>query len=374
MIPSRFVVASPPDARSSRLARFLTRTDPLADDAMSVLAVLPRPEQERLIGQLLSTTPGDLPPPLARFHEWLRDVPVWFDDTRADAGGAVLLRGGVLSGLVLGLKSLVLGYCSPAGNKPLAFSGRLDGDVSRRLAETARFVGAVSEPGGLHFGSPGFEATVRVRLIHARVRHALDRSPRWKADAWGAPINQYDMAGTVLLFSSILLEGLRELGVSVTPEEEDATLHQWRAVGRLMGVDDELLCTSASEARALWARLEATQALPDTDSRRLTYALLNDGAERGAPAIATDLGIALCRTLIGPRYADALELPRSPWELAPRVLRGLVRQLDGVVRHVPGASSQALRLGAAHWRRVISQSGDAMPFVLPTQPLRAANH
>jgi hypothetical protein len=49
---------------------------------------------------------------------------------------------------------------------------------------------------------------VRVRLIHARVRHALSRSPAWRPDAWGAPINQYDMAGTVLLFSSKLFEGL----------------------------------------------------------------------------------------------------------------------------------------------------------------------
>ena len=160
----------------------------------------------------------------------------------------MLLRHGLLSGLVLGFKSLVLGYCSPAGNKPLVFSGRLTADVNRRLAETARFVEAVSHPRGLRFGAPGFTTTVRVRLIHARIRHALRHAPSWKTAEWGTPINQYDMAGTVLLFSSVLLEGLRDLGASVSADEEDAVLHQWRAIGRLMGVEDELLASSGWEA------------------------------------------------------------------------------------------------------------------------------
>jgi hypothetical protein len=374
MLPTRFIASTPADPRELRLGAFLTRTDPLGDAAIEALVPLPRPEQEALIGRLLSASPGKLPPALAAFHEWLREPPLWFDEERAEAGGEVLLRSGLLSGLVLGFKSLVLGYCSPAGNKPLVFSGRLTSDVNKRLAETARFVEAVSEPGGLRFGAPGFVATVRVRLIHARVRHALQHAPQWRANDWGAPINQYDMAGTVLLFSSILLDGLRKLGVSVSAEEEDSTLHQWRFVGRLMGVDDELLSTTASEARGLWAMLERTQGLPDVDSRRLTNAMINEGTERGAPPAAIDLGAALCRHLIGPRYADALELPRSTWDLAPRLLSGVVRRMDDVVRYVPGAKLQALRLGEKYWRRSVSLTfGDApVPFELPLNPLRPA--
>ena len=135
---------------------------------------------------------------------------------------------------------------------------------------------------------------------------------------------------------------------------------------------ETLISTSVQEAKALWALLEKTQALPDFDSRRLTHAMINEGAERGAPGAAIDFGAALCRHLIGPRYADALELPRSTWDLAPRLLSSLVRRMDDVVRFVPGARLQALRLGERYWRRSVSLTfGDSeVPFELPTHPLR----
>jgi hypothetical protein len=374
MVPSRFISPAEPSPQRQRLATFLEKADPLADAAIDALEPFPRGEQDALVSRLLSTSPGVLPPALSHLHQWLREAPWWFDEARANAGGEVLLRSGVLAGLVLGFKSLVLGYCSPAGNKPLIFSGRLTGDVNQRLAETARFVEAVSHPFGLRFGAPGFVAAVRVRLIHARVRDALTRSPRWRAAEWGAPINQYDMAGTVLLFSSVLLEGLRQLGVNVTEAEEACTLHQWRFVGRLMGVDEELLSTSPAEARALWAHIEATQGLPDADSRRLTHALILDGAERGAPPAAIDFAYALCRHLVGPRYADAMELPRTAWDLAPRALRTVIGPLDEVMRRTPGAKAQVRRFGAKYWRRTVELNfgNTEVPFELPHQPIASS--
>ncbi len=372
MVATRFIGNAESDARHARLARFLDREDPLADAVVGDLVSRPRPEQEALIDRMLSLEPGALPTTLSTMHDWLREVPVWFDEARANAGGRVVLRTGLLSGLVLGFKSLVLGYCSPAGNKPLIFSGRLTGDVNTRLAETARFVEAVSHDAGMRFGAPGLRAAVRVRLIHARVRHALQRSPRWQAEAWGAPLNQYDLAGTVLLFSSVLVEGLRQLGARVSAEEEDSTLHLWRYVGRVMGVDEELLATSPSEAHALWALLEATQGAPDRDSRALTHALILDGAERGAPAAAIDFAYALTRQLIGARYADAMELPHSRWDRVPRVLERLVDGVGRAAGAVPGVGDRALRLGARYWRRTVELRFGAkdVPFELPVHPLR----
>lgn len=373
MTPSRFLISPATGPREFRLAQFLNREDPLADAVIEALLPLSRSEQESHIARMLSAQPGVLPQALMTMRQWLLEVPLWFDEPRADAGGEVLLRNGLLSGFVLGFKALVLGYCSPAGNKPLAFSGRLTGDVNKRLAETARFVEAVSHPRGLRFGTPGFIATVRVRLIHARVRHALKHSPQWRAAEWGAPINQYDMAGTVLLFSSVLIEGLRELGAQVTDADEEANLHLWRAVGRLMGVDEELLSTSRSEAHSLWAMIEATQGPPDLDSRKLTHALILEGAERGAPPAAIDFGYSLTRHLIGDRYADQLALPRSAWDVAPKLLKHVVGRVDRAVRRVPGARERALRFGSRYWRRTVELTfgKSEVPFELPVHPLRA---
>jgi hypothetical protein len=377
MVPTRFI-GSASDTRSARLARFLTRGDPMADAVIDSLSELPHREQEALIARMLGQTPGQLPHALGQLREWLHETPLWFDEERSNAGGRVLLKAGLLSGLVLGFKSLILGYCSPGGNKPLVFSGRLadDEQVSRRLAETARFVEAVSHANGLRFGSPGFRATVRVRLIHARVRHALKRSAQWQTAAWGTPINQYDMAGTVLLFSSQLVGGLRQLGAAVSEAQEADTLHSWRFIGRLMGVDEELVSTSPHEARALWSMLEASQRLPDLDSRRLSYALIHSGSQRGAPEAAADFASALCRELIGPRYADALELPRNAWGLAPALLRQITKRMGSVVSRLPGGSDQLLRVGTAYWRRTVEMTfgQTEVGFELPVEPIGDASN
>ncbi len=370
VFPTRFLQVDQ-GPRVMRLGHFLGKGDPLADDAVGALEGRARVEQEALIGQLLGEGLG-LPPALERLRASIREVPFWFEPERASLGGAVVLRGGLLSGFVLGFKSLVLGYCSPAGNKPLAMSGRLENDVQRRLAETARFVEAVSHRDGLAWGAAGLEAAVRVRLIHARVRRALDRSEAWQADAWGVPINQYDMAGTVLLFSSVLVEGLDALGFTTSPAERDAVVHLWRYAGRVMGVDEELICTTATECANLWSLLEQTQALPDADSKRLADALILDGTRRGvSPPAAVDLGYALSRYLIGKRYADALGYPRSVWSVAPPLLKRVVSRLDAVAKRLPGGREQALRTGMSYWRRVVELAFGERPveFGLPEEPI-----
>jgi hypothetical protein len=369
MVPYRFACHSPTPSQR-RLAHFLTQGDPLADEVIESLSGRAAAEQEALVSQLVSRSSGPFTGAMARLREQLETMPAWFDAQEAAAGGAVLLRNGMLSGLVLALKSLVLGYCSPAGNKPLMFSGRLVSDVQKRLAETARFVEAVCQPQGLALARPGFVAAVRVRLMHARIRNLLVRSPKWRADEWGLPINQYDEAGTILLFSSELLDGLEKLGVTLSPSEYEATLHLWRAVGWLMGVDSELLVGTRADARRLWQAIESTQALPDDDSRTLTMALIRSGAppgaeEQGALAFST----ALCRHLVGPTYANALSLNNSAWDLAPRLLKRLVMPFDRMRQSVPTFERQFLRIGARYWRHTIEMTlgNRDVAFTLPTE-------
>src|SRR5262249_29656166 len=217
---------------------------------------------------------GALPAELRAFRNCLSELPFWADLDRARRGGEVLVRTGFFGGLVLGFRSLVAGYCSPAGNKPLVFSGRLREAASRRLSETSRFVSLVYQPGSLAPGAPGWVAAARVRLMHAQIRRILRASPRWDARAWGDPINQVDMAGTTLLFSLVLVDGLRMLGFRIEREACEEVLHLWRTAGGVLGVVPDLLCATEAEARVLWELLESTQEAPDTDSAALAVALL----------------------------------------------------------------------------------------------------
>ncbi len=168
--------------RVERLGAMLGEGDPLADEAAAVLSTLPPPERQEMLRQLTAgTLPPSAPEPLRHLSEQIHHVPFWVDDERCDRGGTAFLRTGIFGGFVLAFRSLVMGYCSPAGNKPLAFSGRLKTAAPRRLSETSHFVEAVCLPGGMRPGAPGFAAAVRVRLMHAQVRRLLEGSPRWNA-------------------------------------------------------------------------------------------------------------------------------------------------------------------------------------------------
>ncbi len=158
-----------------RLVPYLERADPLADAAVTALAGLPPAAREAAIEAALDGAANVLPELLA-LVEGARQVPPWLDEARLRTAHEVFLRAGLLGGLSLGLCSLVHGYAAPAGNKPLAFSGRLTERADRRLAETSRFVTAVTELDGLRLGALGWRSVLRVRLMHAKCGACCSRA------------------------------------------------------------------------------------------------------------------------------------------------------------------------------------------------------
>jgi hypothetical protein len=140
----------------------------------------------------------------------------------------------------------------------------------------------VCQPGALAPHAEGFRAALKVRLMHAQVRQLLLGSDRWHSDRWGVPINQVDMAGTVLVFSYAVLMGLDRLGVQVEPHEREDLVHLWRCVGWLLGVTPDLLCATNAQAEALWDLIASTQEPADDDSRRLVAAFLESPLIRPA--------------------------------------------------------------------------------------------
>ncbi len=353
--------------RVDRFGRFFSVGDPLADAAVASLSPFARPTREAMIDGLLahgadSALVPDAPEALRAVIRHAEHVPFWLDLARAARGGSVLLRAGPFGGIVLGSYALAASYCSPAGNKPLMFSGRLTDETPRRLAETARFVLTVCSPGGMQLRAPGWIASVRVRLVHASIRQMLSRSDRWNTPAWGIPINQADMSGTVLLFSLVVLEGLSKLTYPLTPSDREDSLHLWRYVGYLQGVDPELLCSTVSEARDLWDLLSSTQAPPDDDSRVLAQALLESALQsahtpqeiRRARRIVA-FGYAVSRHLLGDAYADGLGYPRTPWRFALPALMAAAHRAGGLLQRLPGGRDFAQRTGVAYWNRAVRQ-------------------
>jgi hypothetical protein len=314
-------------ARAGKYIDFLWRTDPPADAVIQEFSGMPEGEWRTLLDVVLAKgieSAPSAPDCLRALFQQLEHVPFWVDRERCNLGGATFLRCR-LGFAVLAMLSLPLIYSWPAGNKALALSGQLTHRASQRLKDTTRYVFAVCQPDGLSRFSEGFAMTVGVRLIHAQVRRLLLESGQWRADAWGAPINQCHMAGTNLMFSVGVLDGLSRLGYRFERVEREALVHLWRYAGYLLGVEPELLITDEFEGNRLLDLMFAFEPQPDEDSRALVDALMQTSFDyvrrfKAGRCWSVNLCYGMSRALIGDEHAKALGYPTTSWRwLVPAV-------------------------------------------------------
>jgi hypothetical protein len=385
MLPSRLVNLDAArklyGERVERLGKLLLATDPLADAASAALSDFAAADRSALLDRSLEEgCPADAPEAVRALFKQVEHVPFWVDFDRAERGGAAFFRAGPLSSYVLAFQSVMLSYCSPAGNKPLAFSGRFRDFAARRAYETGRFIQLVCLPGGMRKGGPGFRTALRVRLLHTQIRRMLVASPRWRTEDWGVPINQADMAGTLLLFSLVVADGLTKVGAPLTDDEAEDLVHLWRYVGWVMGVEEELLCATTAEARILWKLIDLTTAEADEDSRALAKALIEaEVSEARTPRdekmakMRVPLFYGLSRYLIGEERAKQLGFPNSPVRLVMPALRHLMRPATGILRRVPFADRAALEVGKAYWQWLVDTGldGNEATFEMPQRAAHA---
>lgn len=340
-------------ALADRYADFMLVGDPLADALAATLDGDPD-ARARFDRALRVGADSSDPDALRAFFAHAERRPSWLDDEQLELGARTYRRLGKATMWILSSWSLMNGYHSGAAVKPLVFTGHLRDRAPRRLAETGRFVVATMEPGSLGRYGRGFELTLRVRLMHAMVRRRIERSGRWDAARWGAPINQADMVGTVIEFSLLVLAGARALGYRFEPSESEALLHLWRYSGYLSGVDEELLAELASEARGVrFAELVAlVQPGPDEDSRALAAALRQVPAqvargslERRLAPLLIKLHDGFTHAFNGRAMADALGIPNAPYRHALPPLRAVVGGLERVRRLLPDGDERFARWG-----------------------------
>ncbi|HJL47786.1 MAG TPA: oxygenase MpaB family protein, partial [Polyangiaceae bacterium LLY-WYZ-15_(1-7)] len=255
---------------------------------------------------------------------------------------------------ILSAWSLMNGYHSGAAVKPLTFTGQLDRMAPRRLAETGRFLVEVCQDGGVAPYAEGWRIALRVRLMHAGVRRMILRSGEWDSARWGLPINQADMAGTIIEFSLLVLAGARELGFRFRPAESEALVHLWRWVGHLSGVAAPLLDELANEARGVaFAELvKLVQPGPDQDSLDLAAALrvvpreaARTRREKLLAAAVVPYHDGLTWAFNGDAIARALRIPNRAWRHAIHPTRLLVGGLETVRQTLPGGDALFARAG-----------------------------
>ena len=73
-------------------------------------------------------------------------------------------------------------------------------------------------------------------------RPRIEHDPKWQArwdDEWGTPINQEDLAGTLMTFSIQILDGFKKFKIPISEKDQEAYLHVWKVIGHVMGVRED---------------------------------------------------------------------------------------------------------------------------------------
>jgi len=347
-----------------RYAQLLSHADPLADAVVEAFAELPEGAGmamlERALDAGIDSVP-ESPQAIRSLFAHLDAVPDWVDLEQCTLGGATFMRCR-LGCVVLACGSLPRVYSWSIASKALLMSGRLVQEAAPRLRQTARFVYAVSQPGGLGRFSEGFKMLVRVRIVHARVRRMLLKSGHWDSAAWGAPLNQCHMAGTGLLFSVGVLDGLDRLGYLFTGEEREALVRLWRYAGYLLGIEPELLCASESSGRELLALIDEIEPGPNDESRALVAALMRatcDYVHQTEPLhkMPVEVCYGVSAAIIGPRLAEALGYPHTVWSGIVPAVRPAVIAIEALRTVSPAVQGLARASGPQAFGHLLGKNG-----------------
>ena len=318
-----------------------------------------RPMFERALEWGVDAVPG-APGPLRAFFESVETPPDWLDPDLVRAGQRALRRGGA-DGMYLARDvSLLGGYQFSGFNKTLLRTGALEKGSNTRFAETMQWAMDVIADGGLATLGVGYRSTLRVRLIHSFVRRHVGAMPDWRTDEWGVPVNQTDMAATLVGALVAPAVGAVGLGVVLSPAEYTAVAHLTRYVGWLIGVEDRWLPTSFRDSVRILAHTLSALAAPDESTRVLAAPMVDDplswhyGALAGLRRrLARAQHLSITSAFLGRGAVRSLGLPSYalPWYPLAKLPVNLARSAAALT--LPGGLDRADRRGRRQHDRLL---------------------
>ncbi len=280
-----------------------------------------------------------------------------------------------------------------AGVAPLPGNARLD-----RTAVAATVVGEASSVARYAWGK-GVLACRKVRFLHASMRYYLTH-PReaakgapatsgeaisraggqeWDAARLGEPVNQEDLAFTLLTFGHLIPEGLGRWGIVLTATERLAFWHRWRLIGHFMGVQEDLLPPDPASAAMLYQRILGRRKAPSDMGRTLTATLTGFFGEFLPRALRPHVPAMLIRSQHGADAELLLPPDRPPvWlsfaftmvtlpavRVANRVRRSVLRFFPVGIAWLNAVVHQAGQALIDSWR----DAYDRRPFYVPDAEL-----
>ncbi|MDC0711862.1 oxygenase MpaB family protein [Stigmatella sp. ncwal1] len=323
----------PRDAAAALAEPGTRRADPLADDTITRIlgrwdgcinptgqwATIDLVNRELATWQNNGMLAGwsaapDVPPDVAAaLEDYVRSalhLPDWAEPAQIARAETLFFDISMMSCTLLFCASLPECYVLPDLAGVLHAAGQLEKHTDYRVRATAAMIFPVMMKNGLTGTDGGGVAQIlKVRLIHATIRHLLLRGdPRqtllsgaayiealptagrsmqqtlyargWDIAQYGLPCNQQELAYTLLTFSYVYLRGLRKLGIGLSRADEEAYLHAWNVTGHVLGIERTLMADTMEQAEKMFLQMQA-------DGRAISF----------LPDPRPDLGQALMRAM-----------------------------------------------------------------------------
>lgn len=311
-----------------------SHTDPVADQLVEkIMAKNEMTEVNHLFQIFVRDSdhlPASAPKEIKEYFKETAQLPDWADEDLLALGQQIYIRHGVWISLLLNYKSLPECYACAKGAEVLFHTARLNEKhgsfktYSRRIAETAQFVLFTMSPGGLELNGNGMVAAQKVRLIHAIIRYYL-RKQDWDVSKYDEPINQEDMAGTLMAFSALVLEGLEKLGIQLEGFEKEAYIHCWRVIGHIMGLDENMIPANSADALQLGHAILDHQMAESDRSKTLTKALMDFQDQQSKPFMSPEANRSMMHLLMDKQMCDLLGVPEVPEKKVKKLSRRIRR-------------------------------------------------
>lgn len=311
------------ETHGARAVDYLAHTcigDPLADALMNDLSSMEGTEVEALLDAAINDRDtrarADFPQSLLALIQQSETVPEWVDLDAFWPAYRLFHRDSYLAVAALTGGTLVEGFSTTIA-KSFFITGRVRDQGVRRLQQNNRHMIEILLPGGLGIRGDGWKLSVRLRFVHARIRHLLAGSQEWDHIAWGTPLSAAHMGFAVTAFSARMLQHMKKLGSRYSVEERDSFMAVWRYTGYIMGIPQTILFEDYDDALELFNSAVVCEPPPSVESAVMAHSLINS-----APIVAGEAEPAkrqkfanqvflISRALIGDSLANSLNYPKG---------------------------------------------------------------
>lgn len=217
--------------------------DPVTDAVMDALAGFAQGDVNRFINAGMhedEKTLANAPEVLRDFFDELGKPPEWFDPRALYPGYQTFHQYSDL--FIPAFFVSTVHNASTLIAKAFYATGRVMSDFGlRRIRQNTRHFIEIMLPGALERQGDGWKLSVRIRLVHARVRWLIRDSGTWDESVYGMPISGAHMAFSSANFSAGMLLQAKRLGARMDTATQNGFMQAWRYASYLAGTPEDLL-------------------------------------------------------------------------------------------------------------------------------------